>query len=326
MERFANNPVATLVLAIDAVTTSVSVDDASGFPSDGTFRLAVGDELMLVTGVSSNTFTVERGIEGSTAATHAVATGVTAVLTAGAIAQLKADLIGAGDFASRPAAGNEGALYLHDGALSRDDGTSWSEYGPLRTFTPPGSYSGWAYGRSSTNANMNEWGGGQFTFDHKPGDGSKHRLATYVRPMPNTTDIKISSELSTAHSGEEGLAGICFRDQGRIFSLVTDTELNGSAMRLWFRVYEHAIENGTSGTVHSSRTLNVSGGSVKFRLGFANNTLTADFAFESSPWNPLSSVSTTAFTPTQGGFVTGAGSPATWPIIQMAAHSWDEEY
>ena len=62
----------TAVTTVDAVssttTTSVSVSSASGFGPAQT--ILVGTEQMYVTSISGNTLTVERGINGSTAATH----------------------------------------------------------------------------------------------------------------------------------------------------------------------------------------------------------------------------------------------------------------
>ena len=62
----------TVVTTVDAVssttTTSVSVSSASGFGPAQT--ILVGTEQMYITSISGNTLTVERGVNGSTAATH----------------------------------------------------------------------------------------------------------------------------------------------------------------------------------------------------------------------------------------------------------------
>jgi len=47
---------------------------------------------MLVTGVAGTTWTVSRGIEGTTAAHHAAGTAVVAVLTGGALDELRAEI------------------------------------------------------------------------------------------------------------------------------------------------------------------------------------------------------------------------------------------
>jgi len=72
---------------IDDSQTTFDVLDASGFPGSGNFRIAVDQELMLVTAVSSNTLTVTRAIEGTLATVHVNSSTVASVLTAGGIVQ-----------------------------------------------------------------------------------------------------------------------------------------------------------------------------------------------------------------------------------------------
>lgn len=91
-ENFANNYSTALDGAINNSQTTFDVLSVSGAPAVN-FRIKVENELMLVTGVSSLTFTVTRGIEGTTAASHADGTLVTHVLTAGAIAQRFNELV-----------------------------------------------------------------------------------------------------------------------------------------------------------------------------------------------------------------------------------------
>jgi hypothetical protein len=69
-ERFCNKYQTVLNGGINDTETSVVVVDASGFPDSGNFRLLIDQEVVLVTGVSGNTLTVERGIEGYTAVSH----------------------------------------------------------------------------------------------------------------------------------------------------------------------------------------------------------------------------------------------------------------
>jgi hypothetical protein len=85
-ENFANNASTTLNGTINNSTTSVVVTSAAGFPS-ANFRILIGSELMLVTGVSGTTFTVTRGIEGTGAASHSSGVQVTQIITAGGLLQ-----------------------------------------------------------------------------------------------------------------------------------------------------------------------------------------------------------------------------------------------
>jgi hypothetical protein len=87
-EQFANNAVTSLSGAITAAATSLSVQPASGFPTQAPFRIVIDGELMMVTAVSGTNWTVNRGIENTTAAAHADGAAVVQVLTAGAVSNL----------------------------------------------------------------------------------------------------------------------------------------------------------------------------------------------------------------------------------------------
>ena len=81
-ERKVNRGESTLDGAINNSVTSLDVNDASSFPSSPQFRILIDDEIMLVTAVSSNTFTVTRAAEGpGAAASHSDAAEVKLVET-----------------------------------------------------------------------------------------------------------------------------------------------------------------------------------------------------------------------------------------------------
>lgn len=84
-EKFANDAQSTLTAAVAAGDTTLTVASAAAFPSSGNFRLLIDSEILLVTAVAGNTFTVSRGQEGTTAAAHANGAYVTHVLTAAAL-------------------------------------------------------------------------------------------------------------------------------------------------------------------------------------------------------------------------------------------------
>jgi len=88
MENLGNDFETTLALAVaDAVVTTINVASSVGAP-DANFRIRIDDELMLVTskGAGEN-WTVQRGVEGTTAAAHLIAAGVYCVATAAGIEQ-----------------------------------------------------------------------------------------------------------------------------------------------------------------------------------------------------------------------------------------------
>ena len=81
VHRYANNPQSTLSGAVGAGDSSISVSSATGFPTLGKFTIIVDSEIMLVTGVSGTTFTVERGAEATAAVSHTNNSTVTQILT-----------------------------------------------------------------------------------------------------------------------------------------------------------------------------------------------------------------------------------------------------
>lgn len=136
MEQFSNNAQTTLNGTITSGATSLVVTSATTFPTSGNFRLLIDSEYLLTTVVSGTTFTVTRGIEGSTPAAHNSGATVTEVLTAGALSAFRADTNQYGTLANRPSAGNQGVIYYAtDTQLTyRDNGSSWDILSPPATY------------------------------------------------------------------------------------------------------------------------------------------------------------------------------------------------
>jgi hypothetical protein len=86
-ENYSNDFSTTLSAGINNSVTSFTVASSTGAPSPN-FRIRVDDEIMLVTGVAGTTWTVTRGQESTTAASHSSGAIVVHVLTAGALTVL----------------------------------------------------------------------------------------------------------------------------------------------------------------------------------------------------------------------------------------------
>lgn len=81
-EQYVNFGESTLNGAINNSVTSLTVISASTFPTSGDFRIVVSDtEVMIVTAVTGNVFTVTRGAEGTTAVSHLDGATVKQMLT-----------------------------------------------------------------------------------------------------------------------------------------------------------------------------------------------------------------------------------------------------
>ena len=63
----------TLASAINSSQTTITLASATGFPASGTFRVRIDDEDMTVTGgQGTTTWTVTRGVNSTTAASHVI--------------------------------------------------------------------------------------------------------------------------------------------------------------------------------------------------------------------------------------------------------------
>jgi hypothetical protein len=148
-EKYANFATTTLNGAINSSVTSITVTDGSVFPSSGDFRVTVEAEIMLCTARSSNTLTVVRGQEGTTAASHGNGLQIKSVLTKDSIKKLITDGILVGAAASLPSAAEAGRLYFsnNEPVLLRDTGSAWTLFGPLFKLTNPMAQT-WSWGRN----------------------------------------------------------------------------------------------------------------------------------------------------------------------------------
>lgn len=87
MEQFANTPTAVTNngSTLSSTATSCTVTSQVNIPSSGNFRVLFDSEIVEVTAVSGNTWTISRGNGGTTAATHADGITVYGIVTAEAL-------------------------------------------------------------------------------------------------------------------------------------------------------------------------------------------------------------------------------------------------
>lgn len=138
-EQLKNNAESTLSSGIDNSQTTLDVVSALLFPTVGTFRVRIENEILTVTAVSGTTFTVSRGSEGTTAISHASGKTVSLLLTVSGIDGFHSNYRLTGTLASRPAAGLQGRLYLPSDSWTQfyDNGTEWEGFGPLWNYQKP---------------------------------------------------------------------------------------------------------------------------------------------------------------------------------------------
>lgn len=210
IEKYTNNATSTLNGAINNSVTSLAVTSASTFPASGNFRILIDSEIMLVTAVSSNTFTVTRAHENTAAASHSDGATVTHVFTAGAINAVRGDQISRGTAASRPTAGVSGNLYFptDDFVVNQDNGSTYMSFGPVFKFTPPvdADFAWINQGSASVVATANT-----IRLNSPSGDTSfNYRIRKKAAPSAPYT-ITAAFLWQIKNNNTNAVCGICFR-------------------------------------------------------------------------------------------------------------------
>jgi hypothetical protein len=90
-QQHKNDAQSSLNGTINSSVTSVDVSTGSNFPSSGNFRIIIDSEIMLCTARSSNTLTVVRGRDGTSAASHTNGASVAQIYSSAGIAELFQD-------------------------------------------------------------------------------------------------------------------------------------------------------------------------------------------------------------------------------------------
>ena len=138
-EQYVNNAISTLSSSIISTDTTLTVAAATAFPTVGNFHILVDNEIMRVTSVSGTTFTITRGVEGTTAASHTSGVNVICIVSAEALQNLATNPIG--NLNSR-GQGMFIALnteqYISNALLmGSSDGVTWDLLRPLPVYKPP---------------------------------------------------------------------------------------------------------------------------------------------------------------------------------------------
>jgi hypothetical protein len=214
METFANQAVTTLSAAITSVTaTSCTVIDATSFPATGNFRVKIDSEILIVTARASNTFTITRGAEGTTPATHASGASVIHLLTKGSLEARVANRFISDIYDNKPAAGVKGRLFLPtDGLfLEYDDGTAWRKYGPYKRLKAP-PQTGWSWVNQG-NATVT-YTGSALVLEDPDLDTTNPQIRLLVRPIGVVNGVTAAFLWNGLASDTACAMGICARQVG----------------------------------------------------------------------------------------------------------------
>lgn len=255
MEYLKNNASTTLNGGIDDDDVTLVVNSATPFPTTGNFRIKIDTELLLVTGVSGTTWTVTRGIEGTTAASHGSSTPVIHVLTEKGMETYIGEYILEGATSGRPAAAKAGRMYLPNDSqvVFRDNGSSWDAFGPLWKLTTPDNadYS-WANQQSAVATGRNDGillaGGTAASSAWSVRARAKNRLST-------ATGYKLTVGMISQLGGSNfSMAGIGLLETGTGKAIFIRNHSDGGTPKVT-PTTTTALQAGTTGTVGTSYDL-----------------------------------------------------------------------
>ena len=211
IEKFTTLATTTLNGAIDASQTTLVVASASKFPTSGNFSLMIGSEIMKVTGVSGTTFTVARGQEGTTGASHSNGDTVVGAITARTLTDIRGEFVGSGAAASFTQA-RVGRLYLptDSGAILYDDGSAIKKFGRGidRLYPPvPGDFSWTNQGSASLSTSL-----GFFSLSSPAHSGDS--IAIQEKSIPATPFSVLANIEYVGDFANFIQAGLCLRESG----------------------------------------------------------------------------------------------------------------
>lgn len=161
-EYFAANAVTILAAPVSLADTTITVFPPDNlFPINFPYRIRIGDEYMLVTSGVGLTWTVTRGVEGSTIATHEVLDEVANVFTVESLINLAWTYCQVGTRAALPAPDTEleGRFYFQDNPglyIRRDDGDAWAAFGTFfELYEPNETGFSWINQQTATTSTTN---------------------------------------------------------------------------------------------------------------------------------------------------------------------------
>jgi hypothetical protein len=215
MERFSNNAVTVTTALIDGASNpvSISVNNASIFPSAGNFRIMVDSEIMLVTSVSGNNFTATRAMEGTQQVAHEPGSTIRHIFTAGALNQAFADSVKTGPINNLPSNARAGDMYICTNSpyLMVYDGSGWLYFVNGYKVKPP-SVGDFTWVNQGT-ATMSSVYGGIFLQDLTANSNSVD-LASIVRPTPTPPYSIVWGFYTYFEAQPYGLTGPVFYNSG----------------------------------------------------------------------------------------------------------------
>lgn len=211
-ERFSNDAETTLDGAITDVATSLTVISATAFPTEGDFRILIESEIILVTAISGEVFTIVRARESTTGVAHASAKDVIQIVTEEGLTEYVRE-------SADPWESERQAYRLVDASGDKINKASFTQV-------------------NFTNTTDIDHSSGAISIENDDTPGSGNSLRLLVRTAPSTPyTIEACMEIGigafAVPSSSSGHYGILFRESGTS-KIVSVSFRPMSAYAVWY--------------------------------------------------------------------------------------------
>jgi hypothetical protein len=287
-------------------STSISVNTSTGYPTTGNFRIKIDNEIMLVTAVSGTTWTVTRGYESTTAATHTSGTAVGAVLTAGAITTIRANQNQTGTYANLP---STTVAYTGDRYKATDaspyeyyfNGTSWDAYAFGHLCTPVNGSTYTLYKTSGSDFHVYTSLGGVTRL----GNGGTNNGDAFFHPpssnLPGSGDFRARLYLRRSSHSAAGTSrfGIYLYDAASGKAVCWNTDTNGTVnYYYWNDITTQNLSTTKYSTGRGASIQGFNNGVPHYlALGYHNSDIYLAISGDGSMWPADNAYSQTDFLP-----------------------------
>ncbi len=341
-EQFANDATSILAGDISDIDTSLTVVSASLFPTTAPFRVMIDEEVMMVTSVLGNVFTVTRAIEETVAAPHSTGAEVSGVFTNSAFFAFSECRFGTGIRSSLPVPELDGRLFLTQNPgwyVYREDSLAWRAWGPIFQLYEGIDVEDESWNWTNVNDDVNPIAGvtdwfGDLNFYVGPNVGAGENMKLFTQPTaevipsspPYTVTVAFSASLAPVNQTS---CGIVFRESSTdkfiIFRLMyDDTSITKRDIVMSLDKYTDPNTFNSNYKTLSAGTL--IGPAVFFRMEDDSVNLKWYFSNDGFNFSLFDSHSRTNFLasgPDEIGI--GFGTNNTTGAVGMNVHSWLKE-
>lgn len=310
-EQYTNFGTQTLITGLAGTSTATTwfVSTSIGYPTSTPFHVTIDTEILVCTASTeaAGTFTMSgsRGQESTTVTTHTSGATVLHALTAGAMNQIRADLVQSGSNTSKVVqlAGN---IYLPTDASSiyRDNGSAFSAWGPIWPLGDPNLQT-WTAQSMGTGCTTNTANGGISILNTAAEGAINVHALTF--PVPATPYHIEFGYFGRKANSTNFMVGACFSDG-------TKYEIYDPAFQaVWG---DHVVFYLSNNTTFSNTPVNNNQGNnlgqvsspIWVRLGDNGTLKTWDCSVDGYNWTAVGSESSaTNFTATKAGIYVDCG-------------------